>query len=532
MSQFDVNTTVLIIEDSHTVRQSLRTMLSNVGIIRSEASVNASDGLQRIRRKTFDIVLCDYNLGEGMNGQELLELLRRGGEYPLTSVWIMITGERKYERVVAAAEVAPDDYILKPFSSQLLFERLHLALTRKLFLRPAHLKLMSGDPATALVALKQLEAIAETPVQVMDVLRLMAETYMLNDQYVDAGHVYQKILSMKAIPWAKMGMVRVLREQGDVEKSTALLNEIIAEAPSYTDAYDALAHNLSYSGEFEQALGILEKAVELSPRNFQRLCICGETALNVGDPAKAAFYLEKAVQIGRNNSAFGPHVLVDLLQAYSEDEQLDRMDKVAQELSGLLKGEDDRFILLVCRAMSLLARKNDNEAAALLSQAAMLLPKARTDWRDARRFIEAVVRLPADIPGHVPAQWVSTMALRFVKNHQDVGLIVALSRGNESLIQAVNDAYARLQEANDQAMAMAKDGRKQAAAQMLFDAAGETFNDRLGMNACSLLLQDGTSASIEKVMQLLRWLPAEHERVKGFNATLAKLDYARQVSDG
>lgn len=117
MNTFDESTTVLIIEDSHTVRQSLRAMLAQVGITRSEAAVNAADGLQRIRRKQFDVVLCDYNLGEGMSGQELLELLRRSNAYPLTSVWIMITGERKYERVVAAAEVAPDDYILKPFSS-------------------------------------------------------------------------------------------------------------------------------------------------------------------------------------------------------------------------------------------------------------------------------------------------------------------------------------------------------------------------------------------------------------------------------
>jgi DNA-binding response OmpR family regulator len=61
-------------------------------------------------------VLCDYNLGDGMDGQELLER-RKTGTLPLSTIWIMITGERKYERVVAAAEMAPDDYILKPFNS-------------------------------------------------------------------------------------------------------------------------------------------------------------------------------------------------------------------------------------------------------------------------------------------------------------------------------------------------------------------------------------------------------------------------------
>ena len=522
MNTFDESTTVLIIEDSHTVRQSLRAMLAQVGIARSEAAVNAADGLQRIRRKQFDVVLCDYNLGDGMSGQELLELLRRSNAYPLTSVWIMITGERKYERVVAAAEVAPDDYILKPFSSQTLFDRLRLALQRKLFLRPAHLKLLAGEVSQALLILRQLESIAENNVQVMDVLRLMAETYMLNDQFSEARQVYEKILAMKAIPWAKMGMVRILKEQDDIEQSTVILNEIIADAPNYTDAYDALAQNLTHGGQFQEALSILEKAVALSPRNFQRLCACGETALNVGDPLKAATYLEKAVLIGRNNSAFGPGVMVDLLQAYSEGEQLEKMDRLSQELGGLLKGEADQFLLLVCRALSTLGRKRYTDAMALLRQAAAFLLLPQTGWRDATRFIEAVARLPQDIDGYCAGEWLQQLALRFVKNNQDVTLMTALSRDNQVMIAAIEAAHTTLQAANDQAVAMAKNGQKQQAALMLYGVATQTRNDRLGMNACSLLLQDSAPESLDKVLQLMKWLPQDHERVQGFNAILSK----------
>lgn len=527
MGFFDQNTTVLIIEDSHTVRQSLRNMLANVGVTRSEAAVNAADGLQRIRRKAFDVVLCDYNLGDGMNGQELLELLRREAAFPLTAVWIMITGERKYERVVAAAEVAPDDYILKPFSSQTLFDRLQLALRRKQFLRPAHQKLATGEEAQALLVMRQLENVAENNIQLMDVLRLTAETYLMTDQFNMARQAYEKILSMKAIPWAKMGMVRVLREQDDVVQSTELLHEIIAEAPSYTDAYDALAHNLTHNGQFEEALSILEKAVVLSPRNFQRLCLCGETALNVGDPIKAATYLEKAVLIGRNNSAFGSSVMVDLLQAYSEGEQLEKMDRLSQELGGMLKGEADQFLLLVCRALSTLGRKRYPDALALLREAAGHLLRPQTSWRDATRFIEATVRLPVDMDGYCAAEWIQLLASRFVKNHQDVTLLVALARDNLLLIDAINSAYSILQAANDRAVAMAKNGQKQQAALMLFDVAMQTHNDRLGMNACSLLLQDKAPSSLEKVLELLSWLPAEHERVQGFNAALAKREILR-----
>jgi DNA-binding response OmpR family regulator len=90
-------------------------------------------------------VLCDYNLGDGMDGQELLEALRKTGSLPLSTIWIMITGERKYERVVAAAEMAPDDYILKPFNSNLLLTRMNNAHKRKMYLAPAHELLEKGN---------------------------------------------------------------------------------------------------------------------------------------------------------------------------------------------------------------------------------------------------------------------------------------------------------------------------------------------------------------------------------------------------
>lgn len=43
----------------------------------------------------------------------------------------MTTAEGSYERVVAAAEFAPDDYLLKPFNANNLKERLDRILTKK-----------------------------------------------------------------------------------------------------------------------------------------------------------------------------------------------------------------------------------------------------------------------------------------------------------------------------------------------------------------------------------------------------------------
>lgn len=522
MNVFSDSTTVLVIDDSLTVRQSIRAMLGNVNISRSEAATNAPDALHRIKNRRFDVVLCDYHLGDGMSGQELLEMLRHSGAYPLTSVWIMITGERSYERVVAAAEVAPDDYILKPFSSQMLYDRMAAAFQRKAFLRPAHEHILAGREDLAIDALRGLLNNAETAIQKLDVLRLLAETHLAMEKFDAARDYYERILEMKGIPWARMGMARILSAQGNTEESSEILGEIIREAPNYTDAYDALAQNLAYNGQLEESLAILEKAVALSPRNFKRLCLAGESALGAGDPAKAAGFLEKAVLIGRNNNAFTPDVMVGLLQAYSESGQLDKMDNVARELSGLLTGVENSFMLSVCRAISQMGREGWNDAQAQLGELMKQIHTPELSWREAKRFLEALSRLPTDLPGYDGAAWARKLALRFVKTHQEVEQLASICRKNATLIQALHDAYAELQSTNDQAVALTKNKQKAEAAQLLYQAAMETRNDRLGMNGCALLLQLDDRDAENKVREMLAWLPAEHERVRGFNAALAK----------
>jgi len=74
--------------------------------------------------KSFDIVLCDYNLGEGKDGQQVLEEAKEDSLLPYSSIFIMTTAENSMEMVMGAAEYQPDDYLSKPFTKQVLQTRL------------------------------------------------------------------------------------------------------------------------------------------------------------------------------------------------------------------------------------------------------------------------------------------------------------------------------------------------------------------------------------------------------------------------
>lgn len=527
---FDANTTVLIVEDSHTVRQSLRAMLAMASITRAEAVGTAAEGRKRLKSRNYDVVLCDYNLGEGMDGQELLEAVRKDGLLPLSTIWIMITGERKYERVVAAAEMAPDDYILKPFTSNALMERLNSAFVRKAFLMPAYKLIESRRHQDGIELLASLAGEAETAQQRLDAQRLRAELLVNAGRQPEALAIYQSLLSQRIIPWARMGVARIYSEDGRAEESNELLQDIIGDAPLYTDAYDLLAKNLLDEGQYQDAMAVLEKAVAISPRNFQRLQSCGTAALHAGDPKKATEYLQRAVDVGRFNNAFGPGLLADLLQAYSESGDTGNIDRLQAEIAGML-GDDPSglFLLAICRAQGALARGRFNDALSGLSTVAKQLRAPWLDFKTAVRFLDTAVRLPEDLTDQPVENWARQITMRFVHGRHDLNEVLESVKHRSASIEVVNEAYNTLQSQNNRAVELVNAGKVAEAGAMLFEVAMSTLNERTGMNACAMLLRvyeellgkgEDVASCQDNLFKVLEWLPRDNERVKGFWARL------------
>src|SRR3954465_6499757 len=79
-TQLNSTLTVLVIDPSPGVRANLQNMLNQSGISRIEYAVNAGTAVKQLGRKSYDILLCEYDLGsggsEGQDGQQLLEDLR------------------------------------------------------------------------------------------------------------------------------------------------------------------------------------------------------------------------------------------------------------------------------------------------------------------------------------------------------------------------------------------------------------------------------------------------------------------------
>ena len=126
---------VLVIDDMEGMRSQLRMSLSSSGFAKLHVVGSIKEALERLAANHYDVILCDYSLGDSTDGQQFLEYLRTNDLIGRNTIFVMITAEQSYAKVVAASECAPDDYLLKPFTSAQFTTRLEKLLERQEYFR-------------------------------------------------------------------------------------------------------------------------------------------------------------------------------------------------------------------------------------------------------------------------------------------------------------------------------------------------------------------------------------------------------------
>jgi two-component system, chemotaxis family, chemotaxis protein CheY len=115
----------LVIDDSKAIRIILRKLLGELGFEVAEAA-DGREALQRLNGPMgpFDLALVDWNMPE-MNGLEFVREVRgQGGHEDLTMV--MVTTETESGQVVRALAAGANEYIMKPFSRDVLVDKLSM----------------------------------------------------------------------------------------------------------------------------------------------------------------------------------------------------------------------------------------------------------------------------------------------------------------------------------------------------------------------------------------------------------------------
>jgi two-component system chemotaxis response regulator CheY len=117
---------VLVVDDYGTMRRIIRNLLTQVGFSNVDEAADGAAALNKLREKTFGLIISDWNM-EPMTGLQLLHEVRADNKLK-TIPFIMVTAESKTENVVAAKAAGVSNYIIKPFNADTLKKKIESVL--------------------------------------------------------------------------------------------------------------------------------------------------------------------------------------------------------------------------------------------------------------------------------------------------------------------------------------------------------------------------------------------------------------------
>jgi two-component system, chemotaxis family, chemotaxis protein CheY len=117
---------VLVVDDSQTTVRVVRSLLGRIGFKDIDDAGNGMAALTKMTEKPYGIVIADWNM-EPMSGYELLRQVRRDPRLAATR-YILMTAELNASHVIAAKKAGANNYILKPFTDDVLRSKIEEAL--------------------------------------------------------------------------------------------------------------------------------------------------------------------------------------------------------------------------------------------------------------------------------------------------------------------------------------------------------------------------------------------------------------------
>jgi len=112
--------TILIVDDSTSMRSLLVSTLETLGQINIVQAPNGFEALRMLPREQIDLVLTDINMPD-INGLELLSFIRNNPIYKEVPV-VVISTEGSRKDIEKGLTLGANEYLVKPFKSEQLLE--------------------------------------------------------------------------------------------------------------------------------------------------------------------------------------------------------------------------------------------------------------------------------------------------------------------------------------------------------------------------------------------------------------------------
>lgn len=288
---------ILLIEDFADYASAVIAMISAMGCNHIDHVISAEAAIQKCREVTYDLILSDYNLGDGKDGQQVFEELRHFKLIPEDTCFIMITAEKTASMVMAALEFRPDSYLAKPFNRQLLKSRIDKSLAKKEKFK--HVNNAIKRKKWELVSKLYNELCNDTSVYRQELKRLNLTILKNTKSTQECQSFLEKELDERVTPWALVELGKIYYSLKYYAQAESVFKRILMEFPSVLEGYDWLAKTQAILKKPVEAQQTIEKAIKHSPKLIKRQIALGKLAEKNGDNLVMMQAYRQAVKHGK-----------------------------------------------------------------------------------------------------------------------------------------------------------------------------------------------------------------------------------------
>jgi tetratricopeptide (TPR) repeat protein len=380
------NKNVLIVDDIEEMQSMFRLMVVPLSPDKISLAKTGEEAIELMEKTNFDIVLCDYNLGGGKDGQQVLEEAKFRKLLPYSSMFIMVTAENTSEMIMGAIEFLPDDYLTKPFNQDLFESRLKKLSEKKSNLIEVS-KALSNSNSTLAVQLCDKLLLNNTSNR-LEVLKIKGEQLITLKEYDKAAILYEEILKERDIPWAYLALGRVCYFKKEYEEAILILKKLVEDNSYNVTAYDWLAKSYEAIGEMDNAKEMLNAALAKSPKSTIRQRSLAKVAYKINDLETAELAYKNAINVGQNSCFKSTDDYTNLAKALIDSDKADDAMEVANSIVNDFDGDTNSKLAAAITESMVSSHKGDADAANIKLEQALEIMKENPDTLSADAALE------------------------------------------------------------------------------------------------------------------------------------------------
>ncbi|MFT7184888.1 MAG: tetratricopeptide (TPR) repeat protein [Pseudohongiellaceae bacterium] len=334
----------LIVDELDSFRFSTKKTLMELGLKLIDSASSAQEVVSGFENINYDIVLCNYELGKGKNGQELLEELRHRKLLKFTGLFFIISAEVEKGKVMGTIENEPDGYLVKPVTPKDLKVRILKSLQMKDAMRTIDTATDEGDYHAAISFCDR--KIADKDRYLVRTLKTKAWLLTKIKEYDQAKKTYEIALQADDFTWAQYGLAKIAVKQKDFLYATDLLKRIISKDPNQLEATDLLAQIYKLQNNIPEAQALVQQAISFSPNALLRQKELADLCIQNNQEEEAISAFRKMVKLSDKSVFAKPQQFFDFanyLASTSKDDEIPENNPHVKEAFELIKKGAKRF---------------------------------------------------------------------------------------------------------------------------------------------------------------------------------------------